>query len=224
LGQSPINSDTFNLTADLATLVDSMEVIVPVASDAAGDTIATARAAAGFPVTDARPLFVYNTVTKTARVKDSGGWRNLADGLTKTFAHVGRTGSFQTATGGVTVVYPTPQYMFGGITWDSASNQLVVPVAGYYRVNAQYYFTGATGAVGTGYLYKNTANTQPIGSRVALWKADSADYIGSASGIILLAAGDKVGTWINYSSSTWGTDGWNGTFMEVELLAVSGQS
>lgn len=77
LGQTPINADTFNLTGDLATLVDSMEVLVPVASQAAGDTVATARAAAGFAVTDARPLFIYNTTSKTIQVKDSGGWRDL---------------------------------------------------------------------------------------------------------------------------------------------------
>lgn len=77
LAQTPINSDTFNLTADLATMADSLEVLVPVASQSAGDTVATARAAAGFAVSDARPLFIYNTSTKTVQVKDSSGWRDM---------------------------------------------------------------------------------------------------------------------------------------------------
>lgn len=75
--QTPINSDTFNLTGDLATMAESIPALIPVANDAEGDTIATARAAAGFAVNDARPLTVYNNATKTIRVKDSGGWRDM---------------------------------------------------------------------------------------------------------------------------------------------------
>lgn len=77
LATVPINSDTFNLTPDMATMGESLLTLVPVASDAAGDTVATARAAAGFAVSDARPLFVYNTTTKTIRVKGTAGWRDL---------------------------------------------------------------------------------------------------------------------------------------------------
>lgn len=76
--QTPINSDAFNLIPDLASFSDSLEVVVPVTNDAEGDTIAATRATAGWPVSDARPLFTYNTTTKTIRIKDSGGWRDLA--------------------------------------------------------------------------------------------------------------------------------------------------
>lgn len=76
-GQGPINSDTYSLTGDLAILIDSLEVIVPVADRTEGDSVATARAAAGWAVTDARPLFVWNTTTNTIEVKDSTGWRGI---------------------------------------------------------------------------------------------------------------------------------------------------
>ena len=75
--QTPVNADTFNLTGDLATLAESITSIVPAASQSAGDTVATNRATAGFAVTDAKPLFIYNTTTKTIQVKDSSGWRDF---------------------------------------------------------------------------------------------------------------------------------------------------
>jgi hypothetical protein len=75
LAQTPVNSDTLNWTGDLATLADSLEVIVPAANTAAGDTIATARAAAGFAVSDARPLFIWDQSQDCIMVKDSSGWR-----------------------------------------------------------------------------------------------------------------------------------------------------
>lgn len=73
--QTPINSDAFNLIPDLATMSDSLMVVVPVADTAEGDTVATARAAAGWAVSDARPLVVWDLSTKAIRVKDGTGWR-----------------------------------------------------------------------------------------------------------------------------------------------------
>jgi hypothetical protein len=73
--QVPTNADTWSLTGDLAILADSLEVIVPVADRTEADAVAAARAAVGWPVTDARPLFVWNSTTKTIEVKDTAGWR-----------------------------------------------------------------------------------------------------------------------------------------------------
>jgi hypothetical protein len=73
--QTPINSDAFNLTPDLATLADTLGVIVPVADRTEADSVATARAAAGWPISDSRPLFVWRTDIDTIEVKDSAGWR-----------------------------------------------------------------------------------------------------------------------------------------------------
>jgi hypothetical protein len=76
-GQTPVNSDSYDLTGHLATMADSLEVVVPVADRTEGDAVATARAAAGWAVTDARPLFVWNQTTDTIEVKDSSGWRGI---------------------------------------------------------------------------------------------------------------------------------------------------
>jgi hypothetical protein len=121
LAQTPINSDTFNLTADLATMADSLEVIVPVANDAAGDTVAAARAAAGFAVTDARPLFTYNNATRTIRVKGTAGWSDMNGPLGLVYLNQVTTTSG--AIGALTVVQNIASFNFVGfrryqIVWD----------------------------------------------------------------------------------------------------------
>lgn len=75
--QTPINSDAFNLTPDLATLADTLGVIVPVANRTEADAVATARAAEGWAVSDARPLYVWRTDIDTLEIKDTAGWRGV---------------------------------------------------------------------------------------------------------------------------------------------------
>ena len=75
---TPLNADTFNLIPDIATLADTSGVIVPVANQAEGDSIATALSAAGYPVTDARPLFVYNAATGKQEFKNTSGWHDFS--------------------------------------------------------------------------------------------------------------------------------------------------
>lgn len=73
--QTPINSDAFNLTPDLATLADTLGVIVPVADRTEADAVATARAAEGWAVSNSRPLYVFRADTKGLEIKDGSGWR-----------------------------------------------------------------------------------------------------------------------------------------------------
>jgi hypothetical protein len=113
--------------------------------------------------------------------------------------------------------------MAGGLTWDAATNAFVVPAAGWYRVNAQYFFTGSAGASATGFVIKNGVTTVPVAGRINMWKADAADYMGHSTGLVQLAANDKIQLWINYVSSTWGTNGWDGSYMEIEYVCPIGQ-
>jgi hypothetical protein len=215
--QTPINSDAFNLIPDLATFADSLEVLVPVADDAEGDTVATARAAAGWPVTNARPLFVYNTTTKTIRVKDGSGWRELADAYVRPFGHMGKTTNFQgIQTTDTVVTMDAAQILRGGMTFSNADDALVVPIAGYYKFTAQFYATGGSGAVCSGVVHRNGVT---VGVQARFWKADPGDYIATASGAGLCAAGDKIRLVMTYTpSSTWGSTGFDGTFLEVEYI------
>lgn len=219
--QTPINSDAFNLIPDMATMADSLEVIVPVTNDAEGDTVATARAAAGWPVTDARPLFTYNTTTKNIRVKDGSGWRELADAYARPFGHAGKTSNFQgIQTTDTVVTLDAAQVLKGGMTFENATDSLVVPLAGYYRVTGQFYATGGSGAVCSGVIQKyNGTSWSSTGVQSRFWKADPGDFIATASGVVLASAGEKFRIVMTYvPSSTWGNSGYDGTFLEVEYI------
>jgi hypothetical protein len=70
----------------------------------------------------------------------------------------------------------------------------------------------------TGFAIRNGATGTPLGARVGLWKADGSDYIGGGTSIIQLNAGDKIQQLQNYVGSCWGTDGWNGNYLEIEYV------
>lgn len=129
--QTPTNSDAFNLTADLATMAESIPGIVTVANDAAGDTVATNRAASGFAISDSRPLFVYNLATKTIRVKDSAGWRDMNGPLGMVF--INKVSTASGAVGALSVINNISSFTFVGgrnyrIVWDPS--YLVAPDTG----------------------------------------------------------------------------------------------
>lgn len=213
--QTPINSDAFNLIPDLATFSDSLGVVIPVTDDAEGDTIATARAAAGWPVTDARPLFVYNTTTKTARLKNTSGWRNLIDSTAVPFGHVGKTDGFQAITTLAKNTFTAAQHLKGGVTFDNTNDNLVVPVAGLYRISFQHYTSGAGSGTQVAAVYVGVTQ---IGISSRYGKDAAADTVSHGSGIYQLAANDTVSLHSEHTAnvSSWGTNGYNGTYLEVE--------
>lgn len=167
LATVPINSDTFNLTPDMATLAESLLSLVPVASDAAGDTVATSRAAAGFAVTDARPLFTYNTTTKTIRVKGTAGWRDLAGALGLVYEGVVTTNS-----GGftaLTVVNNIPTFTFKAgrryeIVWDGHYRSTVA--GDYLDLSIQTCATTDGAAVTTGLTLKRQKTVRANGTDI----------------------------------------------------------
>ena len=150
-GQAPVNADTFDLTGDLAKLVDSMQVVVTVANDAAGDVVATARASAGFAVSDARPLFTYNQATKTIRVKDSSGWRELS----RQIQHAEYTSGSVSQTANVGAA-------FGTLSADGSrtfNNSFVSPSGGSLTINQ-------TGAYD---IWFSAIGASSMGTSVQLW-------------------------------------------------------
>ena len=211
--QTPVNSDALNITTDLATMADSLQVVVTVANQAAGDAVATARAAAGFPVTDARPLFCWDQSQNALIVKGSSGWR----GGIKPFGHAGKTNGFTAGGAVLNPVVLTSQILRGGMTFEGSPNySLVVPLTGYYRVTARGYFSGGQAAHGVSALaYINgTAST----AAAARWTKTQVDEYQMASCVMSLNAGDKVRLVTDSASSTWGSDGFNGAWIEVEFM------
>lgn len=136
------------------------------------------------------------------------------------FGHAGKTNGFQAITAAdSSFVITTAQILKGGMQFDSAfGGRLVVPVAGTYRVNAQYYYSGSSNITCFGNVYKNGAGTL-MPARHMGWKAgDGSDHCASAVGFVQLAAGDKIGIGGNSSANAWGSDGFNGCYIEVELV------
>jgi hypothetical protein len=136
-GQGPINSDIYNLTADLATLIDSLEVIVPVADTTEGDSVAAARTSAGFAVSDARPLFVWNATTKALEIKVTAGWRGV--GQRTRFMHF-KSAASSIAGGSVnwdvgTLLVQAGDTINGGFASQNASSgMLTIGETGWYSI------------------------------------------------------------------------------------------
>jgi len=136
--------------------------------------------------------------------------------------HMGRTGGFQSiGTDPTKVAMDAAQVLAGGVTFDNANDELVIPRAGLYRVTVRGYATGSSNYWHDVAAAVNGNRLYQAACRFA--KPDTQDYIGGASGLARLAAGDRVSliTMRNGTSgSTYGTDGYNGAFVEVEYTGA----
>jgi hypothetical protein len=218
--QTPVNADTFNLTGDLAKMADSAQVIVTVANQAAGDAIATARAAAGFAVSDARPLFCWDLSTSSLIIKVTAGWK----GGQRPFGHMGKTNGFQSIT-----VLPTKQAVFfaaaqvleGGMTYNDTGDAMVVPKTGPYNIRIKGFWTGGPSAICQAGIRVNNATPDGMmqAPQMSINKQDGSDVYAHSVGRVSLNAGDEVGLWEMTSGSginVWGTNGYDGAWLEVE--------
>lgn len=140
------------------------------------------------------------------------------------FGHLGRTsGSQSTNTTAVTVQMDAAQELRGGMTFDNATDSLVIPLTGLYRVTVKLYTTGsATG--------KHTCSISKVGSggatipgcAVQVNKSDTTDWFGDTTVTTPLTAGDKLymAAASTSASNTWGTNGYDGTFLEVQYVGA----
>lgn len=162
---------------------------------------------------------IFETNTKLCYISDGTTWQPVNVGVPR--GHAGRTAGFQTLGGtDVAITLDAAQITRGGMTFETSSGgRFVIPVAGLYRINAQVYFTGGSAYQAQAAVFKNSSKVG-MGAKIYTWKADASDYISSASTLASLAAGDRVGLGATSASSTWGTDGYNGSYLEVELVGV----
>jgi hypothetical protein len=141
---------------------------------------------------------------------------------------MGRTGGFQATGANVVVIMDAAQELRGGMTFDNATDSLVVPITGRYRAHLKGYLSGSTSSVNTIRVYVNGVigdgslrggiYEKLISSVV---KTDSADIYHHSSGVIPLNAGDKVSLGIYSAVSVWGTNGYNGAYLELEYVGGS---
>lgn len=134
------------------------------------------------------------------------------------FGHAGRTAGFQNASTGAEVGVEA-QVLSGGMT--AAGNALVVPTAGLYLLTMKAYATGGSG-IRWSAAFRLNGDAWPPSPSVVTWKGDSGDYSANALGIRALAAGDRLSIAVSVPGySTWGTDGYNGSWFEVLYVGAS---
>lgn len=160
----------------------------------------------------ARNGLYWSDTTDGELYRRAGGAWVLVPAARVVFGHAGKTATFQSMSGGQIATVEL-QDSANGVTLDD--NGLIIPVTGRYQVNARFWYSGGAGGTVRGDLYVNGA------SRVQgrTYKEAGEDTTVALSQIMLLAAGDKLQLWSNYGGSTWGSDGYNGTYMEVLRVA-----
>lgn len=218
--QLPAMGDNYKYVDEQRAFAASIRDIVPVVDRAEADTIASQMTADGRGVTDSNPLIVFNNATKNVEIRDAAGWRPMV--ATAPLGHVGQTGGATLLGAGRFVPFDTAQYLRGGVTFDNGADALIIPTTGLYRFNARCHFSGGSGYTGFGQLRKNAVAT---GIYTPVYKPDVWDQAGNAIGILQLNAGDSMTIWMetsnnNASAATWGTNGHNGTFLEMEMIGV----
>ena len=139
------------------------------------------------------------------------------------FGHVGRTTSFHNGNSAWSVVAmeAVPGSLQGGMTFDGSSPNwaLVVPKSGWYRMYMQAYFTGGAGLY-MAVLYINNSSSD---FAIRSYKQSGDDATFGHAGIRYLRKEDKVNFWF-YSANgnnTWGTNGYNGSWFELEHVSDS---
>lgn len=133
------------------------------------------------------------------------------------FGHMGRTSGFQAMAGtGNIVAMAAAQDLAGGMTFEDATDSLVVPKTGRYRITVKGMATGGGGTIAWAKCQKNLLDL--AGTYTTTWKADNGDVHWSHTVTRPLTAGDKVNL-INGNGSgtlsTWGTNGYDGTYLEL---------
>lgn len=142
------------------------------------------------------------------------------EAVAQPFGHMGKTDGFQDINPAAVVTMAAAQILRGGITFDNATDSLVIPKDGLYRVAVKGYYSGGTVPSRAEMLARKVTGTVSLyGSRVSVSKPDSSDYYDYSEGVHELNAGDKIQIYASGSStagSAWGTDGYNGVYLEVE--------
>lgn len=211
----PVGSDYYDYTGDIKRLSSSIRSVVSAANDAAVTTIISGMTTDGRTPSDASPLFVYNQNRAGLQWVGTAGVQMPLVGAIP-FGHMGKTNGFQTVTSAATVVMGAGQVLRAGMTFNSANNALVVPIAGLYRVTCQSYFSGAATGTNLAWIYQNAAQT---GINTRFIAANNADVASSCTGVIAAAANDQFSVQAQGPQSAWGgSSGYSGFYLEVEYV------
>lgn len=135
------------------------------------------------------------------------------------FGHMGRTANFQGVGGAgvTTIIMDAAQELLGGFTFDNAADALVIPKTGRYCVRLKGFFTGAATGLNQVGIKVNGVTTNGIqqGCSLHVSKMDGNDVYSHSSQSIRFNLGDKIAVWVNTGVSTWGTNGYDGSYLEL---------
>lgn len=154
---------------------------------------------------------------------DPTKWRST---LEVPFGHMGRTQGFQAGASATveTQVVTTAQKLKGGMMFDAQTSSLIIPRDGLYLIRVRAYFSGGTSDV---CLMKPRFRmpagvpdpAEVSGNWLSLPKGTGlADVHFSVEREIPLVAGTKIEHWFLSNLSVWGTDGYNGTWLEARYI------
>ena len=161
---------------------------------------------------------IFETDSKLSWISDGTTWHVIMARQPR--GHAGRTAGFQTIGGTDVAITLDAAQIATGMTFETTSGgRFVAPITGLYRIHAQVYFTGGSAYQAQAAIFKNASKTG-MGGKIYTWKADASDYISSCSTFAQLTAGDRIGLGATSTASTWGTDGFNGSYLEMELVGV----
>jgi len=138
----------------------------------------------------------------------------LATGVSKPFGHAGKTNGFTVA---ATPVPLAAQVLRGGMTFDAVNNALVIPIAGSYRITAKLYSSGGQTGLCSISARVNAGST----GAGAQWTKTAVDEFQSGAIVRPFSAGDKIDMTVTSPADVYGSDGYNGTFLEVEYVGPS---
>lgn len=148
---------------------------------------------------------------------DGTAWRPAMGN--RPFGHMGRTGGSQSiGTTPATVVMDAAQALRGGMTFDNATDSLVVPLTGLYQIVVKMYTTGAaTGKHSLSVSKVGSGGATIPGCAVQVNKTDNSDWFSTTVVSASLTAGDKLylAAAASTASATYGSNGYDGTFLEV---------
>lgn len=208
--QVPINADAYNLTGDLAILADTANVATVCVNAAAMDALSDSQGRLAIRVDLGYALY-YND--------GAGNWKPVP--LATPFGHMGRTAGFMAlSTTTATVVMDAAQELRGGMTFDNANDALVIPQSGLYTITMKLYTSGGSSGVKHTMTLTKLVGGAVSGVGIQIYKADTADWYGTTCMTVPLLANDKLylsAAVVSGTSNTWGTDGYNGTFLEAEF-------
>ena len=131
-------------------------------------------------------------------------------------AHAGKANGFQNMSGGKFVKFDL-QTQRGGFTTVDDGSALVFPVSGLYRVTARCYLSGG-GAGEYGAAIRQVGDNSVIQWLHVQKPSGGSDASADTSFMRPFAAGSGVRMWLDVPIATWGSTGYDGCYLEAELI------